>query len=885
MKHDSSTPKTSHSSNGHTIFTILRDALATLYLREEDARIVVADAGLDERQIAFSTRSSTNWHNILATAVQINRLDTLLQVVLADYSTNSTLLAAYGQYRYFIEQGGVIAPPAQLPVVDKIIIQQTHSEAELRDQNNQRTLRQMVRTFWIDGILAHSLNFEVAIRLNIANLSTLVENRPWQLLPQQANGIAQLLPPGTHIVDIFDQMNQRLLILGEPGAGKTTVLLELAHALLKRADEIPTYPSPVVFNLSSWGQRKAPLAEWLVDELRTRYNIPHKVAQGWVVDDKILPLLDGLDEVQSDSRKACVQGINQFHQEHLVPLAVCSRIAEYEDLTVHLKLQGAVLLQPLTTDQIDGYINRAGPKLAGLRSIMQQDKELQRMAQSPLILSIMALSYYNITEDKLKLTATTQTRHQHLFNTYIQRMFIRREIKPIYPSRQTIKWLQWLAARMVQHGQTIFLIEGIQPSWLQLPLYSKLRVFITMLMWGPIYGVTAGVILGTIYGSFGGMIIGWIDGLIGNPMAGTTCTVFGSSTCELVLDLSSRLSGELITSTVSEIIIGLIWGLAFGLIFGLVFGMIVGLSAVVSSLLSSDFGEINLNERMGVSWQRIRSGLYSALFWSLIGWLYDGELSGLIGGAVGGIRESQLVKLPELSRDKLRINLLSGLTFGLTVCLIIWIIDAPNSLLNLMPGVPELFGGKLIPLRWHADRLVKGLIFGFIGGAIFGLFCEPRVSTVVPSQMVTQIPNQGIKLRAKYTLTTGLIGGLIYGLIAGLTFGLSVGTTRGQIVDQPLVGVIFGLSAATLGGLVYGLISGLTGGGGTVSKHCILRLALWRQGMIPWNYARFLDYAATLIFLRKVGGGYIFVHRLIMEHFAALDEKEIAQIINASNFR
>jgi hypothetical protein len=39
---------------------------------------------------------------------------------------------------------------------------------------------------------------------------------------------------------------------------------------------------------------------------------------------------------------------------------------------------------------------------------------------------------------------------------------------------------------------------------------------------------------------------------------------------------------------------------------------------------------------------------------------------------------------------------------------------------------------------------------------------------------------------------------------------------------------------------------------------------------VPWNYIRFLDYAAERVFLRKVGGGYIFTHRLLMEYFATL---------------
>ncbi|MCK4811544.1 MAG: hypothetical protein KAS74_04670 [Methanosarcinales archaeon] len=49
---------------------------------------------------------------------------------------------------------------------------------------------------------------------------------------------------------------------------------------------------------------------------------------------------------------------------------------------------------------------------------------------------------------------------------------------------------------------------------------------------------------------------------------------------------------------------------------------------------------------------------------------------------------------------------------------------------------------------------------------------------------------------------------------------------------------------------------------------------LWRNGFAPLNYVRFLDYAAGCIFLRKVGGGYIFVHRLLLEYFASLEPEE-----------
>jgi hypothetical protein len=49
----------------------------------------------------------------------------------------------------------------------------------------------------------------------------------------------------------------------------------------------------------------------------------------------------------------------------------------------------------------------------------------------------------------------------------------------------------------------------------------------------------------------------------------------------------------------------------------------------------------------------------------------------------------------------------------------------------------------------------------------------------------------------------------------------------------------------------------------------VLRFGLIRNGSTPWNYVRFLDYAAGQILLRKVGGGYVFIHRMLLEHFSA----------------
>jgi hypothetical protein len=70
--------------------------------------------------------------------------------------------------------------------------------------------------------------------------------------------------------------------------------------------------------------------------------------------------------------------------------------------------------------------------------------------------------------------------------------------------------------------------------------------------------------------------------------------------------------------------------------------------------------------------------------------------------------------------------------------------------------------------------------------------------------------------------------------------------------------------------LIFGLLFGLRFGGSAVFQHYSLRLICLINNLLPWRLVPFLDYCVDRIFLRRVGGGYIFVHRLLMEQFAAM---------------
>jgi len=75
-------------------------------------------------------------------------------------------------------------------------------------------------------------------------------------------------------------------------------------------------------------------------------------------------------------------------------------------------------------------------------------------------------------------------------------------------------------------------------------------------------------------------------------------------------------------------------------------------------------------------------------------------------------------------------------------------------------------------------------------------------------------------------------------------------------------------------GLLFGIIVGLMFGFGVAIKHYTLRLVLFLDGSMPLNYVRFLDYCGDRILLRRVGGGYMFIHRTMMEHIAGLGAVE-----------
>ncbi len=218
--------------------------------------------------------------------------------------------------------------------------------------------------------------------------------------------------------------------------------------------------------------------------------------------------------------------------------------------------------------------------------------------------------------------------------------------------------------------------------------------------------------------------------------------------------------------------------------------------------------------------RRLDAGEHSA---AGSGWSWKKAWSGLVAGLAGGLALGLVVAL------------VAGVSLGLSMGFI------AGSIAGLILGL--------------AFGLFIGLAEGLDGGLVPSAGLSERRLLVHASLS----PNEGIwrsgKTGLAIALATGACGWLVIGVIVGLNRGAASGL---------FAGLVFGL--------VTGLIAGVLEGVEAFVKHFLLRFFLSLRGDLPWDLVPFLDEAAGRLLLQKLGGSYIFVHRLLLDYFAALRE-------------
>ncbi|MGW6446836.1 NACHT domain-containing protein [Lentzea sp. NPDC055074] len=206
-------------------------------------------------------------------------------------------------------------------------------------------------------------------------------------------------------VDDLSLPGRRTVLLGDPGAGKSTLAAKLAHDLALSDDRVPFLL--VLRDFTQWfrhGGRE--LLKYLERICHDPYNLapPRDCVEYLLRNGRAVVILDGLDElVEPELRRRAVRLIEGFaHQYPLTPIVVTARKVGYLEapLSESLFTQGTV--DEFDTDQVTTYVTRwfaldaatLVTKRARLaESFVAESTDIAELRRNPLLLALLCAMY------------------------------------------------------------------------------------------------------------------------------------------------------------------------------------------------------------------------------------------------------------------------------------------------------------------------------------------------------------------------------------------------------------------------------------------------------------------------------------------------------------
>ena len=232
---------------------------------------------------------------------------------------------------------------SQAGSLDAIKERVTQLEPELRKQVQARSYG--ARRNLIEAPL-RELDLDITPRLGWVRDPRLVEPEP------VSKKVAD------DIVAAFESSKRRMLIVGEPGSGKTIAAYSLIEYLDNTEGDERT---PLLVNLSAW-EAQDDFQTFLVDYLCSSvgYEVHERaVARAFIGSSRYSLILDGLDEIPLGLRQHFSERLDEYVRglPGEVGVVVTCRTQEYEELlaahSTGLGLVQAVEILPLSSEQLD----------------------------------------------------------------------------------------------------------------------------------------------------------------------------------------------------------------------------------------------------------------------------------------------------------------------------------------------------------------------------------------------------------------------------------------------------------------------------------------------------------------------------------------------------
>ncbi|BCL80969.1 hypothetical protein ccbrp13_34340 [Ktedonobacteria bacterium brp13] len=547
---------------------------------------------------------------------------------------------------------------------------------------------------------------------------------------------------------------------------------------------------------------------------------------------------------------------------------------------------------------------------------------MQEVVSTPLMLNILAYSSQGMSPEEVQ---TLQASRYIVLEHYVQRL-LRKDMKRTYAPERLKHWLAWLAWQMVQRNQTEFYLERMQPGQVgndrQRHHYQRTVIRIVTIIQCIVCGGLAawlkgglknGVvgsgngILGLFGGGPGNSMLGWMSpGIGGGSQGGASLIIILGIVIWLVTILVGR--DVLPTLTPQAIWHGLFSGLRAGLKLGLAMSVVaVPFFTVEGGLQHGISYGLGIGFFLGIMVGLLR-GLGAGLRYEVqkepeeTASFPDRLIDGFTFGCVGGLSFMVVEDLLQVSHQ-------STLIYSAIVFLFFFFAYGFGGGTSLFPHLAQTIKpAETVTWSWvHMTQdmgmnskksvlvalvtgisvsvviacvsslfffnlsygLHYGLVFGIISGLIVGIAAiltsmlkSGWSSTMLPEDQHTR-PNEGIAHSGRNALLGACffapLGGIASGIACGIGFGLI-----GQLATWPVMAMAFTVMLA----IIFFVIFATAHGGIAWIEYYTLRWYLWRAGSMPVDYVRFLDAASEYALLRKVGGGYMFSHRLVLEYFA-----------------
>ncbi|GIG69194.1 hypothetical protein [Phytomonospora endophytica] len=268
----------------------------------------------------------------------------------------------------------------------------------------------------------------------------------------------------------------QLVVIGEPGAGKTSAAVLLVRRILATRTEGD--PVPVLLNVTDWDPATKHLDAWLAERLHGLYRwLPREEAAGLVERERVIPVLDGLDEMTGPVRTAAAAALTEAVGSDR-PFVVTCRSREYEELIgatgMPLARAAVVELTPVDPADVAAYLGagRVGGDAhwAGVRERLAAEPAgpLATALRTPLMAFLAREEYGRSNADPGELLALGAAGdiEEALLAGYVPAVYRERgpvrpgaKRLPVYAAEDAERWLGFLA-RHAENGRV---------AWWRLP--------------------------------------------------------------------------------------------------------------------------------------------------------------------------------------------------------------------------------------------------------------------------------------------------------------------------------------------------------------------------------------------------------------------------------